>query len=76
MTKRLIAWLGLFAVFAVGFDILHVMVLEIHPPAIELIGMIEDGGEMICASLLVSGLALELGRSRAIPIFGLRRPQA
>lgn len=63
VTKRLVAWLVLFAVFAVGFDMLHTMVWEIHPPAIELIGAIEDGGEMICASLLVGGLALELTRA-------------
>ena len=63
VTKRLIAWLVLFALFAVGFDMLHTMVWEIYPPAIELIGVIEDGGEMICASLLVAGLTLELARS-------------
>lgn len=63
VAKRLIAWLVLFAVFAVGFDMLHTMVWEIYPPAIELIGVIEDGGEMICASLLVAGLTLELART-------------
>ena len=62
VAKRLIAWLLLFAVFAVGFDMLHTMVWEIYPPAIELVGVIEDGGEMICASILVCGLTLELAR--------------
>jgi len=63
VTKRLIAWLVLFALFAVGFDMLHTMVWEIYPPAVELVGVIEDGGEMICASILIGGLALELARS-------------
>jgi hypothetical protein len=63
VAKRLIAWLLLFALFAVGFDMLHTMVWEIYPPAIELIGVIEDGGEMICASILVCGLVLELARA-------------
>lgn len=63
VAKRLIAWLVLFALFAVGFDMLHTMVWEIYPPAIELVGVIEDGGEMICASILVCGLVLELARA-------------
>lgn len=63
VSKRLGAWLVVFAIFAVGFDMLHTMVWEIYPPAIELIGVIEDGGEMICASILVFGLTLELARA-------------
>jgi hypothetical protein len=63
VTKRLIAWVVLFAFFAVGIDMLHVMAWEIYPPAIELLAIVEDGGEMICASLLVGGLALELART-------------
>lgn len=63
VTKRLIAWVVLFAFFAVGVDMLHVMAWEIYPPAIELLAIVEDGGEMICASLLVGGLALELARA-------------
>lgn len=62
VTKRLLIWLFVLAFFAVGVDMLHTMVYEIYPPAIELIGAIEDGGEMICASVLVAGLALELAR--------------
>jgi hypothetical protein len=60
VTKRLIAWVVLFAFFAVGVDMLHVMAWEIYPPAIDLLAIVEDGGEMVCASLLVGGLALEL----------------
>ncbi|HEY6630062.1 MAG TPA: hypothetical protein VIZ90_01290 [Rhizobiaceae bacterium] len=63
VARRLVAWLLLFALFAVGFDLLHTMAYEIYPPAIEWIGVIEDGGEMICASLLVAGLAWELART-------------
>lgn len=63
VTKRLIGWVLLFAFFAVGVDMLHVMAWEIYPPAIEPLAVIEDGGEMICASILVGGLALELARS-------------
>lgn len=74
--KRLVAWLVLFAFFAVGVDMLHIMAWVLYPPATDVIGMIEDGGEMICASILVAGLTLELTRIRAVPIIGLRRPQA
>jgi len=62
VTKWLIAWVLLFAFFAVGMDMLHVMAWEIYPPAIEPLLVMEDGGEMICASILVGGLALELTR--------------
>lgn len=65
VTKWLVGWLVLFAVFAVGFDMLHVMAWEIYPPAIELVAMIEDGGEMLCVSLLVGGLAFEFARDPA-----------
>jgi hypothetical protein len=64
--KRLVAWLGLFAFFAVGVDLLHIMTLDpvtwASTPAGEALAVIEDGGEMISASLLVGGLALELAR--------------
>lgn len=62
VTKWLIAWVLLFAFFAVGMDMLHIMAWEIYPPAIEPLTVIEDGGEMICASMLVGGLAPELTR--------------
>jgi len=76
LAKKLVAWLLLFALFAVGFDMLHTMAWEIYPPAVELIGVIEDGGELICASILVGGLALELARAGRVPITCLRRTQA
>ncbi len=63
VTKWLVCWVLLFAFFAVGVDMIHIMAWEIYPPAIELLGVIEDGGEMICASLLVAGLTFELSRT-------------
>jgi hypothetical protein len=62
VTKRLILWLGAFALFAVGVDMVHVMVLPVSKTATYILGVIEDGGEMICASLLVGGLVRELAR--------------
>jgi hypothetical protein len=63
VTKWLVGWVFLFAFFAVGVDMLHVMAWEIYPPAIDLLLVVEDGGEMICASLLVAGLTFELSRA-------------
>jgi hypothetical protein len=66
VTKWLIAWLGLFGLFAVVADMVHIMVMDpvtIFTPAFYWLGLIEDGGEMICASILVGGLALELARA-------------
>jgi hypothetical protein len=63
VTKLLIAWLGLFAFFAVGVDMVHVMAMPVSAPATYMLALVEDGGEMICASLLVGGLAMELARS-------------
>ena len=61
--KWLVAWVLLFAFFAVGVDMLHVMAWEIYPPAIDVLLVVEDGGEMICASLLVAGLIFEASRT-------------
>ena len=58
-----IAWLFVFAFFAVGVDMLHIMAWEVYPPAIDVLTVIEEGGEMVCASLLVGGLAMELSRT-------------
>ena len=66
VAKRLVAWLALFAFFAVGFDMLHIMAMDpvtMFTPAFYWLGVIEDGGEMLCASILVGGLALELTRA-------------
>jgi hypothetical protein len=63
VTRWLIGWVLLFGFFAVGVDMLHVMAWEIYPPALDVLTVIEDGGEMICASLLVGGLALEVART-------------
>jgi len=63
VTKWLIGWVLLFAFFAVGVDMLHIMAWEIYPPALDVLTVIEEAGEMICASLLVGGLALEAART-------------
>jgi hypothetical protein len=65
VARRLLMWLGVFALFAVGVDMVHVMVSRASAPAAYVLGVIEDAGEMICASLLVGGLALELARDSA-----------
>src|SRR5690606_36199115 len=44
--KWLIAWLFVFAFFAVGVDMLHIMAWEVYPPAIDVLTVIEEGGEM------------------------------
>lgn len=36
--------------------------MGIYPPAIGMLELVEDGGEMISASLMVGGLVLELVR--------------
>jgi hypothetical protein len=66
VARRLLMWLGVFALFAVGVDMVHVMVSRVSPPAAYVLGVIEDAGEMICASLLVGGLVLELARDSAL----------
>ena len=79
VTKWLIAWLGLFALFAVVADMVHIMVSDpatVFPRAFHWLALAEDGGKMICASLLVGGLAMAFVHFSAVPIFGLRRPQA
>lgn len=61
----LLLWLALFAFFSVGIDMVHIMALDPitgFTPTTYLLGIVEDGGEMICASLLVGGLAQELAR--------------
>lgn len=62
---RLLLWLAAFAFFAVGVDMVHVMTIDPVTgltPSFYWLGLIEDGGEMICASLLLGGLAAELAR--------------
>jgi hypothetical protein len=66
VTMRLIIWLGVFALFAVGFDMAHVMA-SLSARTAYVLGIIEDAGEMVCASLLVGGLALELARGERVP---------
>jgi hypothetical protein len=63
VATRLLAWLALFAFFAVVVDMVHIMAMPVSGPAIYILGLVEDGGEMICASLLLGGLAVELARS-------------
>lgn len=63
--KHLIAWLGLLAFFAIGVDMLHIMAMPVSASATYALGVIEDGGEMVCASLLVG--ALELARAAERP---------
>jgi len=41
---------------------LHIMPWGIYADAIDMLELVEDGGEMIGASLMVGGLALELVR--------------
>jgi hypothetical protein len=75
VSKRLIVWLGLFAIFSVGVDLVHIWALDpttgSFSPAGRVLGLIEDGGEMICVSLLVGGLVQEVGRTLYQPSISL-----
>ncbi len=62
VTRWLLLWFVLFAFFAVGVDMAHIAIGELAPWTAYPMGVIEDGGEMICASLLVGGLAIEVAR--------------